>query len=252
MNQADFRAQNPYASFGMVAADAPAADRLSFIRRTYLHVALAVYALVMLEVMYFTLFGDTMNQLMPRMMNRVTWFLILAAFMAVGHVANKWAMSDTSASKQYMGLGLYVLFESFVLAPLLWIANHYATPVGDMTFSPIAVAAVLTLFVFAGLTLGVFLTRADFSFLGPILGIGGMLALGLIAASFFFPGMLSGVWFPIAMVVLVSGSVLYSTSNVLHHYRTTQHVAAALALFASLATLFWYILQIVLASSRRN
>jgi FtsH-binding integral membrane protein len=34
----------------------------------------------------------------------------------------------------------------------------------------------------------------------------------------------------------------------LHHYRTDQHVAAALALFASVALLFWYVLQLFWAN----
>jgi len=42
---------------------------------------------------------------------------------------------------------------------------------------------------------------------------------------------------------------LFYTSNVLHHYRISQHVAAALALFASVMTLFWYVLQIFLSRS---
>ena len=54
-----------------------------------------------------------------------------------------------------------------------------------------------------------------------------------------------------AMVVLMSGYILYYTSNVMLHYRTDQHVAAALALFAAVATLFWYILQIVMRFNRR-
>ncbi|MCB1317091.1 MAG: Bax inhibitor-1 family protein, partial [Leptospiraceae bacterium] len=53
-----------------------------------------------------------------------------------------------------------------------------------------------------------------------------------------------------AMVLFASGMILYTTSNVLHHYHPTQHVAASLALFASVALLFWYILRIVLAFSR--
>jgi FtsH-binding integral membrane protein len=57
-----------------------------------------------------------------------------------------------------------------------------------------------------------------------------------------------GIWFVVGMIVLMSGYILYDTSNILHHYRTTQHVAAALALFASVATLFWYVLQFVMAS----
>jgi FtsH-binding integral membrane protein len=39
---------------------------------------------------------------------------------------------------------------------------------------------------------------------------------------------------------------------VLHHYRTDQYVAASLALFASVAILFWYILRIVIAFSGRD
>ena len=52
----------------------------------------------------------------------------------------------------------------------------------------------------------------------------------------------------LAVVVLISGFILYDTSNVLHHYRTDQHVAAALALFSSIAILFWYVLQIIMQS----
>ena len=56
----------------------------------------------------------------------------------------------------------------------------------------------------------------------------------------------------LAMVVLASGYILYDTSNILHHYRTNQHVAAALALFASVALLFWYVIRILIALSGRD
>ena len=95
------------------------------------------------------------------------------------------------------------------------------------------------------------MTRKDFSFLGPILAIGSLIALGLIVAAILFRFDLGGVFFAGAMVVLMSGYILYYTSNVMHHYRTDQHVAAALALFAAVATLFWYILQLVMEMNRR-
>jgi len=41
----------------------------------------------------------------------------------------------------------------------------------------------------------------------------------------------------------------YNTSNIMHHYGPEQHVAAALALFASVALWFWYVLLIVMALS---
>jgi FtsH-binding integral membrane protein len=51
------------------------------------------------------------------------------------------------------------------------------------------------------------------------------------------------------MIAYAAGAILYNTSNVLHHYRPDQHVAASLALFASVALLFWYVLQLVIALS---
>ncbi len=53
------------------------------------------------------------------------------------------------------------------------------------------------------------------------------------------------------MVIFAAGAILYDTSNVMHHYSTHQYVAASLELFASVALLFWYVLQILLELSRR-
>ena len=58
-----------------------------------------------------------------------------------------------------------------------------------------------------------------------------------------------GIFFVVAMIALMSGYILYFTSNVLHHYHTSQHVAASLALFSSIATLFWYVLQLLMMLS---
>jgi FtsH-binding integral membrane protein len=52
------------------------------------------------------------------------------------------------------------------------------------------------------------------------------------------------------MVLFASVAILYDTSQVLHHYRTNQHVAASLSLFASVALLFWYVLRIVMSLRR--
>ena len=98
------------------------------------------------------------------------------------------------------------------------------------------------------MTLTVFITRTDFSFLGPILAIGGFVALGLIISSAIF-GFSLGSLFAFVMVAFAGSAILYQTSNILHQYNTRQHVAASLALFASVALLFWYILNIF--SSRR-
>ena len=59
-----------------------------------------------------------------------------------------------------------------------------------------------------------------------------------------------GLLFSGGMVLFAAGAILYYTSNILLHYNTEQYVAASLSLFASVALLFWYILRILLASSR--
>jgi FtsH-binding integral membrane protein len=105
----------------------------------------------------------------------------------------------------------------------------------------------MTFMVVAGLTAAVFMTGRDFSFLGPIVAVGGMLALGAIGASILF-GFTLGLVFCFAMVALASASVIYNTSNVLHQYNTEQYVAAALGLFASVMLLFYYILMILMRS----
>ena len=87
--------------------------------------------------------------------------------------------------------------------------------------------------------------------MGSILTIGGFVALGFILCSMIF-GFSLGLVFASVMVLFAAGSVLYSTSNVLHQYQTDQHVAAALSLFASVALLFFYILQVLMSLSNRD
>ena len=82
--------------------------------------------------------------------------------------------------------------------------------------------------------------------MGSFLSIGGFIALGFIVCSMVF-GFSLGLIFSSIMVLFAAGSVLYTTSNILHQYRTDQHVAASLSLFASVALLFFYILQVLMS-----
>jgi FtsH-binding integral membrane protein len=250
MNSAEFQANTPYAQFGALAIDAPVDARRSFIQRTYTHLTAAVYGLVMLEFLYFKAFD--LDRLVPSLFaERWGWLALFGGYMVVSWIADRWARSDTSVGMQYLGLFSYVFAFSVILCPMLWIANHYSTEIGGTLYSPIVVAAIATLAVFGVLTAIVFVSRKDFSFLGPILGIAGLLALGAILLGAF--GLLNlGTGFGMLMVVFAAGAILYDTSNVLHHYRVEQHVAASLALFASVGLLFWYILQIVMSFSSRD
>ncbi len=135
--------------------------------------------------------------------------------------------------------------ESIIFTPLLYIASRF----GGADVIPIS--GIITLVLFTGLTLIVFLTRADFSFLRVGLCIAGFAAMGFVICSIIF-GFSLGLVFSAAMIVFACGWILYDTSNVLHHYRIGQHVAASLALFASVALLFWYVIRLVMALSSRD
>jgi FtsH-binding integral membrane protein len=228
-----------------VAARAASSDRALFIRRTYAHLAGAILAFMGIEALLLNLLSEAAQIQIVRMMGGYGWLIVMFAFMGAGWIARAWAHSETSSAMQYMGLGLYVVAWAVIFLPLLIIANHLV----DKTVIP--TAGILTLSVFGGLTLAVFVTKKDYSFLRPILCVGSMIALGVILASIFI-GFGLGLLFSFAMVALASGYILYDTSNVMLHYRTDQHVGAALELFASVALLFWYILQIVMSFSSRD
>jgi FtsH-binding integral membrane protein len=232
--------RNPYQSFGMIAADAGVDARADFIRKTYLHLAGAVLAFIGLEAV---LLNMPFTESMVRWMiggGQWNWLIVLGAFMGVSWLANAWAVSAVSPGKQYAGLSLYVVAQAVLFVPLLYIASHFGG--GDV----IPTAAIITLLLFGGLTAVVFFTGADFSFMRGFLAIAGLAAMGLIVCSIIF-GFSLGIFFTVAMIVLMCGYILYDTSNVMHHYHIGQHVAASLALFASVALLFWYVLQLVMS-----
>jgi FtsH-binding integral membrane protein len=227
-------------SIGYSVAESSPEIRASFIRKTYAHLALAILAFIGLEV---ALFSSGVAETIARTLlgGSWSWLIVLAVFMGVSMLANWWATSDTSPTMQYLGLGLYVVAEAIIFVPLLYIAQSKAGG------SVIASAGILTFMLFLSLSLIVLISRKDFSFLGPILAIGGFVAMGFILVSIMF-GFNLGSIFSFVMVVFAAGSILYNTSNVLHVYRPTQHVAASLSLFASIGLLFWYILQIFISS----
>lgn len=227
-----------------VAARASSSDRALFIRRTYAHLAGAILAFMGIEAVLLKVLTIEQQDTIFRMMGGYGWLVVMLAFMGASWLAQTWAQADSSPGMQYMGLGLYVVAEAIIFLPLLIIADRYFP-------SAIPTAGILTLAVFGGLTLSVFVTKKDYSPLRPILCVGSLIALGVIVAGVIlhFP---LGLFFSFAMIALMSGYILYYTSQVMLHYRTDQHVAAALALFAAVATLFWYILQIVMSASSRD
>jgi FtsH-binding integral membrane protein len=231
----------PYA-----AIEAPQEARAAFIRRTYGHVAGAVLAFIALEMVLLHLPG--IDQVVFTMAGSgVAWLVVILAFMGVCYLAQVWARSEVSRGLQYAGLALYVAAQAVIFLPLLYMATFV---VRDQTLIP--TAGILSLAMFGGLTVAAFTSRRDFTFLGPILSVGSFLVLGLVVAFCFIGTISFGLVIAFLVIALVSGTILFQTSAVLYHYRTDQYVAAALGLFSSLATLFYYILWILMATSSRR
>lgn len=210
--------------------------RARFIARTYGHLLLAVATFVGIEV---TLFATGWAERIVEGLLGVSWLLVLGAFVIVGMIATKVAHQALSKPAQYAALFGFVLVEAIVFLPLLYIAEQVA---GGLIQS----AGLVTAAGFLGLTAIAFHTRKDFSFLRSILMWAGFAAILLIVFSVIF-GFQLGTLFAVAMIALAGGSILYDTSNVLHHYPADRHVGAALSLFASVAMLFYYVLFLLLS-----
>lgn len=222
----------------VIAEMASVDARTTFVRKTYLHLLGAILLCVAIDTVLLTFFDQQLEPIVAWVTQGWHWLAFMGGFMLVSYIADRWAHSSVSREMQYVGLGVYVVAEAMLLIPILWIAEHFSGA------EVIQSAGIVTGVVFGGLTITVLVTKADFSFLRWALVAGSFIALGLIVASIFIGGFTLGLWFSVAMVVLAAGMILYTTSNVLHHYHTEQYVAASLALFASVALLFWYVLQI--------
>jgi uncharacterized protein len=231
-----------YGYIAETAASAPVSARAAFIKRTYLHLAGAILAFVGIEAALIVsgIAEDIIKQVFVQ---RGAWIGLMVLFIVGGMGAQYMARSRSAPGIQYAGLALYVMLEVLIFLPILTIASDPKFGIGNPMI-PLQ-AAVVTLAVFGGLTIAVFLSGKDFSFMGPFLWVASLLSLGLVIAAA-IGGFSLGLVFCGAMVALAAGFIIYDTSNIIHRYGTNQHVAASLELFSSVALLFWYILRLFL------
>ncbi len=211
-------------------------SRVTFLKRTYSHLFGAILAFTLFEVI---LFKTGVAASVAGALLSVNWLFVLGGFMAVSWFARSVAYKSESIGNQYLALAGYVIAEGLIFVPLLYVANMYAPGV-------IESAAVTTLMGFTGLTAIVFFTKKDFSFLGALLKWGGVGALVLIASAVLF-GLELGTFFSVGMVFLAGAAILYDTSKIMHDFPENRYVGAALELFASVALMFWYILQLFMS-----
>lgn len=218
-------------------------DRVAFLRKTYglLGVSLVVWAAA--TAAFFRYAPETSFKLSRWALSGWNWFAVIALLMVTGMAAQWLARSEKSRAIQLAGLGLEVATWTFLMQPILWILFIKFKPAGAQAI--LAQGTVATLAVFIGLTATVFITKKDFTFLRGVITVGMFAALGVILASMLF-GFTLGLLFIGVMIALLSLKILYDTSLLLNYFPPTHYVSAALMLFATVATLFWYIIQLLM------
>lgn len=225
---------------GVLVSHSSDVEKASFYKKTYLHVALAILAFIMVETVLLQIVPEQI--ILAMFGQRFLWLLVIGVFWLASFLATKWSLSQ-SKSTQYFGLAFYVLLEAAIFLPMIYLAIVYSGP------QVIYQAAMLTIAMFAGISAVAFTSKRDFSFLRNIIVIGGFISLGLIVGGMIF-GFNLGLWFSVGMVILASATILYQTSKLKDSYTSDQYVGASLQLFASIMLLFWYILRIFM--SRRS
>jgi FtsH-binding integral membrane protein len=233
-----------------IVAEAPAADRAAFYRRTYAHVAGAFAAFAALLFFFFA--SGVATAVMSGLGSLIQatrgfgWLIVLLAFWGGTFAAQVLASNRASRASQYAGLGLYVVLEALIFIPLIWMtAVKTDGHPGEILIPACAVTGALVV----GLSVAVFATGLDFSFLRVAIIIGSLCALGAIIV-FSIMGINPGTWFALAMIILMASVILYQTWVIKDSCETDQHVFAAFILFSAFVTLLWYVISFFLG--RRN
>ena len=130
-------------------------------------------------------------------------------------------------------------FMGYTLGPII---SHYLNlPNGGQT---VMMAMGSTAAIFLGLSGYALTTKKDFSFMGGFLMVGILVAFlaGLAAIFFEIPALSLTV--SAAFVLLMSGLILYETSNIIHGGETN-YVMATVTLFVSIFNLFTSLLHLL-------
>jgi FtsH-binding integral membrane protein len=212
-------------------------DRAETIKKTYLLLGLSVAG--GMAGGYLGAHSDALANLFT---GWIGWILAMLLLNLVPRVA--------IAARHNPVLGVTALLANgfvsgLVLAPILRIASLYAP-------GTIRTAALMTLIVFAAVTLYVMSANRTFSApRGLMLGISVSIVAAIILNAFLNIGLL-GMLIAAGIGILGVCILVYATSNVLNDPNADSPIPGALMLFAGLFNVFVAILNILLRMNRRR
>lgn len=225
---------NPYAHAQAIpASEAGITERARFLQRTYTWLLGGILGFCAVLGAYGQVPIVTQAANALAVSPLLTIVLLLGMAFGVHAIAEKHPIN-------ILGYVVYVVFFGLLIAPFVAYANLQSANV-------VTQASMITAITFLGLTIYVFTSGKDFSFLGGALRMGLFALIGVALAGMLF-GFHLGVWYSVAGALLFCGYILYDTSAILHHYPTTAHISAAIVLFTDVVLLFKHILFILLSS----
>jgi len=213
---------------GVTVSQSSAEVRHAFVRK--------VYGLLFIQILGTTLIGAVMRTDSARMWilenSWAMWLSMGGSFVSLFGLYWKAHSHPTNL----IILAVFTLFESFLVGS---VVSFY-----DQTI--VLQALIITLFVFAGLTLFTLQSKFDFSSLGPWL-----FAVLLI----FFATGIVGIFFPFSKtvdavyaglgVLLFSAYLLYDTHMIMNRLSVDDVVLAVVSLYLDLINLFLMILRLL-------
>ena len=215
--------------------DLPVDARLAFIRKVYSLFLMSLLGTVAVTaaVMSVPVVADLAGRY---------WFVWMILYIGLSWCSG-W-IGRQGAAVGYALLGSLSIVTGLFFGPTI---RFYAATQGlDIVYQALG----LTCLIFGGLTIYVFVTKKDFSYLGGMLfmGIFALIGLGVLGMFVNFSFEFRHAITLVGVVVFI-GFILYDTSNILHHYREDQFAVAAVAIYLDFVILFMKLLRLL---SRRN
>jgi len=127
----------------------------------------------------------------------------------------------------------------FALGPML--SMYLALPNGS---SIVATAMGGTGAIFLALSAYVLTTKKDFSFMGGFLFVGLLVVIGAALANIFFSSPMASIGISSAIILLMSGFILFDTSRIINGGETN-YLRATVSLFMNIFNLFTSLLHLL-------
>lgn len=162
-------------------------------------------------------------------------FLTLIGYFGLLFATNKlrnsaWGIASVFALTGFMG---------YTLGPIL---SHYLKMPGGTSI--VMTAMGMTGLIFMGLSAYVLISKRDFSFMSGFLMVGMIVALVASLGAIFFQIPALSLTISAVMVLLMSGMILFETSNIIHGGEAN-YIMATVNLYVTIFNLFTSLLQLL-------